>query len=618
MRGKCSSMMLAVLVAIGLLATATPAGATIGISDGPGPALAALAGPGFTGTAPDFVPISATAAAGIGDTTSNVFPFPRGGSGQFLVLSTGDATLADQPDQPGVFPGVGNGGGHITTPVDRGTTALDVTTFQVTFNGLAAGASCLAFDYRFLSEEYPVFIHSLFNDAFIAELDNTTWTTSGSDVSGLGNDFALDPSGNPVTIKSTGPTSMSPAEAAGTPYGGATAPLHAQVPVPQGATAHNLYLSIFDQQDDDYDTAVFVDNATLTQTTNCPRGSTGLGPAVAITGPAGGSTVQSSTPTLTGTASGPGAVTVRIYTGDVATGAPVQQLTAARSGTSWSATTAALVDGQYTAQATQPDANGINGLSGATTFTVDTSQIQAQQSQQLPPSDRDGDGIPDNLDTNDGSRPPVPGKSVQVRVVSGDVYIKLPKGASGRAAGPPAGFVPLKGAANIPVGSQLDTEDGRVALTSAADTGGAKVQTSDFYQGIFEVKQRVPKKKPKKPAALITDLVLKGQLPSSQCAPLKGAQAATANKKKGPKSVLGQLWGNGKGKFRTSGKYSSATVRGTIWLVQDLCEGTLTKVTRGTVQVRDLKRHKTVTVKAGHSYLARAQRAASKAAGRRK
>ena len=84
-------------------------------------------------------------------------------------------------------------------------------------------------------------------------------------------------------------------------------------------------------------------------------------------------------------------------------------------------------------------------------------------------------------------------------------------------------------------------------------------------------------------------------------------------KKKGPKAVLGKLWGSGKGKFRTNGKYSSATVRGTIWLVQDRCDGTLTKVKRGTVQVRDFKRKKTVTVKAGHSYLARAQRAASKA-----
>jgi hypothetical protein len=78
------------------------------------------------------------------------------------------------------------------------------------------------------------------------------------------------------------------------------------------------------------------------------------------------------------------------------------------------------------------------------------------------------------------------------------------------------------------------------------------------------------------------------------------------DKKKGPKSVLGKLWGNGKGKFRTTGKYSSATVRGTIWLTQDECDGTLTKVKRGVVQVRDFKRKKTLTVKTGHSYLARA------------
>ena len=48
--------------------------------------------------------------------------------------------------------------------------------------------------------------------------------------------------------------------------------------------------------------------------------------------------------------------------------------------------------------------------------------------------------------------------------------------------------------------------------------------------------------------------------------------------------MLGKLWGSGKGKFRTDGKYSAATVRGTIWLVQDQCNGTLTKVKRGTVR----------------------------------
>jgi hypothetical protein len=192
--------------------------------------------------------------------------------------------------------------------------------------------------------------------------------------------------------------------------------------------------------------------------------------------------------------------------------------------------------------------------------------------------------------------------------------VLIKRAGSARATGPAKGFVPFTGAANIPVGSQLDTKKGRVELTSAADTGGKKTQKSQFYDGIFQVKQSVPKKKPKKAKALITDLVMKGQIARSQCAPLKGsARAAATKKKKGPKAVLGKLWGSGKGKFRTGGKYSAATVRGTIWLVEDRCEGTLTKVRRGTVSVRDFKRKKTVTVKAGHSYLARAQRAASKA-----
>ena len=44
--------------------------------------------------------------------------------------------------------------------------------------------------------------------------------------------------------------------------------------------------------------------------------------------------------------------------------------------------------------------------------------------------------------------------------------------------------------------------------------------------------KKKPKKKPKKAAALITDLVMKGQIARSQCAPLKGARPASADKKK--------------------------------------------------------------------------------------
>src|SRR5690349_9812735 len=65
--------------------------------------------------------------------------------------------------------------------------------------------------------------------------------------------------------------------------------------------------------------------------------------------------------------------------------------------------------------------------------------------------------------------PPVPGKSVVVKVVSGTVKIKRPG----------KGYVVLTDPANIPMGSLIDTRKGRVSLTSAADTAGKKTQTAE-------------------------------------------------------------------------------------------------------------------------------------------
>ena len=65
-----------------------------------------------------------------------------------------------------------------------------------------------------------------------------------------------------------------------------------------------------------------------------------------------------------------------------------------------------------------------------------------------------------------------------------------------------------------------------------------------------------------------------------------------------------QLWGSAKGAFRTKGRLASATVRGTFWFIQDRCDGTLTQVIEGTVDVLDTVRNKTVSVSAGQSYLA--------------
>ena len=69
--------------------------------------------------------------------------------------------------------------------------------------------------------------------------------------------------------------------------------------------------------------------------------------------------------------------------------------------------------------------------------------------------------------------------------------------------------------------------------------------------------------------------------------------------------VVRALWGTGKGSFRTKGRYSSATVRGTLWYHADRCDGTYTQVNEGVVTVLDVARKKTLIVRAGHSVLVR-------------
>jgi hypothetical protein len=173
----------------------------------------------------------------------------------------------------------------------------------------------------------------------------------------------------------------------------------------------------------------------------------------------------------------------------------------------------------------------------------------------------------------------VAGKTVNLKVKAGIVRFKLP----GRKR-----FVRLTDPKQVPLGTIIDTTRGRVTLTSAADLGGS-TQHAWFYRGIFKVGQT-------KGAKPVTELSLAGAKP--QCG---RARASIAKKK--PKTR--RLWGDGSGSFRTRGQFSSATVRGTRWVVVDECRGTLTKVTNGVVAVRDFRRHKTVLVRAGHSYLAR-------------
>ncbi len=130
--------------------------------------------------------------------TTPLESFPTDGS-SYGILTTGDATLASQPQSN--FASVNDGGGNV-----RGNTDYDVSILKIDLS-VPGGDNCLTFDFQFLSEEWPTFVGSAFNDAFIAELDSSTWTTSGSNISAP-NNFAFDPDGNVISINATGPATM--------------------------------------------------------------------------------------------------------------------------------------------------------------------------------------------------------------------------------------------------------------------------------------------------------------------------------------------------------------------------------------------------------------------------
>ncbi len=181
------------------------------------------------------------------------------------------------------------------------------------------------------------------------------------------------------------------------------------------------------------------------------------------------------------------------------------------------------------------------------------------------------------------------GKSAVVAPVEGNVKIKVPGAAA---------YADLAAGSSVPVGTVVDTRAGAVALTSAL-TGG-RTQTAQVGDGLFQVKQSRGGKG-------VTDLVLRGG-DFSACGSSRG-NARTAAAKKARKPPRRRLWARDKGgRFRTHGRNSVATVRGTRWVTTDTCAGTRTTVTEGAVSVRDLRRKRTVIVRKGKSYLARGRR----------
>jgi hypothetical protein len=197
--------------------------------------------------------------------------------------------------------------------------------------------------------------------------------------------------------------------------------------------------------------------------------------------------------------------------------------------------------------------------------------------------------------------PPVLGRRVNVEPVSGEVTFASPgDAASARAAQKGLRFRPLREARQLPVGSFFDTRRGRVRLQTATTRRGRR-QAGVFFSGVFQTIQSR-----RGSARGLTELRLKGS--SFRSCARAGHGSREASSSRHSKRRIRRLRGNARGRFSTRGRHSAATVRGTVWSVSDRCDGTLTKVTRGKVAVRDFRRRKSILLRAGKSYLARARR----------
>ncbi len=193
----------------------------------------------------------------------------------------------------------------------------------------------------------------------------------------------------------------------------------------------------------------------------------------------------------------------------------------------------------------------------------------------------------------DAPLPPPPAKlgtSVGLAPQAGKVTVKRPGAAK---------FVPLTDESVVPAGSVIDANRGSVTLTSQLPSGST--QSGRFGGGAFKVGQS---------SGGYVDLYLRGPVcakPARKRSARKSGAVATTAARRKPSGR--RLFGRDRGgRFRTHGRNSHATVRGTRWMVADTCAGTLTRVTEGAVVVKDFAKKKRVLVKAGGRYLARPRR----------
>jgi Ca2+-binding RTX toxin-like protein len=184
-----------------------------------------------------------------------------------------------------------------------------------------------------------------------------------------------------------------------------------------------------------------------------------------------------------------------------------------------------------------------------------------------------------------GKRRLVVARSALVRATPNAFGLRLPDGHR---------FFDLSSAVKIPIASTVDPNDGVVQLATARNRAGARQEIS-VSQGVFSVRQDAAKR-------AVTELRLAGRLRA--CG--RSARAPRAPTDAPLRRLYTRVDKSKRGRYRVRGRYSIGAAVGTAWLTADRCDGTYTHVDSGVVRVRDRRRHTTVTVRAGESYLARA------------
>lgn len=154
---------------------------------------------------------------------------------------------------------------------------------------------------------------------------------------------------------------------------------------------------------------------------------------------------------------------------------------------------------------------------------------------------------------------PVLGRRVVVERVAGTVLLRPFHGRR---------FAPVTRPVAAAVGSTVDVTHGKVRLTAAEDAQGKRRATGVFYGGRFSFAQ------PRTPDAYVA-IGLEGGA-------FRACAVAAAGKQPASHQVR-RLWAQAKGRFVTVGRYAAATVRGTVWLTADRCDGTFALSKRGVV-----------------------------------